>query len=208
MNTFNIPIDSNTFVTDQIVFSKGEEHSVARINSLKFEHHKQSMNFMTTLQLRVLTIGFNDGRWVEILCQSPYLKKTKFSNLLKAFEALSPLTFPQRYKRYQNALRIEGYFDYSKIRIYAGGTISTIKNPDKRISLRNVYTENRLGMGKSYGVSWIGYSESDPSAIGIYEKPHGGIFMSNPCVQFKCREDRDVIMAFLRNEFRTFPHNI
>lgn len=205
MNKFNIPIDSSSFVTDQIVVSKGREHSVTSINSLTFEESKQSMNFVTTLRLRSLTIGFNNGEWVQILCQSPILKKTKFANLLNAFEALSPLTFRQRYQRYVDALKSEGYFDYSKTRIYADGTISTLKQPEKKLSLRDAYSENRLGMGKSYGVSWIGYSESDPSAIGIYERPHAGIFAKNACVQFKCRENRDVILAFLRNNFRTVP---
>ena len=205
MNKFNIPIDSNSFVTDEIVVHKGKEHSVARINSLTFEENKQSINFVTTLRLRALTIGFDDGQWVQILCQSPLLKKTKFSNLLSAFEALSPLTFRQRYQRYIDALKSDGYFDYSKTRIYADGTISTLKQPEIRLSLQDAYSENRLGMGKSYGVSWIGYSESDPSAIGFYEKPHGGFFTKNACVQFKCRENRDVIMALLRSSFRAVP---
>ena len=205
MNKFNIPIDSDSFVTDEFVVHKGKEHSVSRINSLTFEEHKQSMNFVTTFRIRGLTIGFNDGQWVQILCQSPLLKKTKFSNLLSAFEALSPLTFRQRYQHYIDALKFEGYFDYSKTRIYADGTISTLKHPEIRLSLQDAYSENRLGMGKSYGVSWIGYSESDPYAIGVYEKAHGGFFTKNACVQFKCQQNRDVIMALLRNNFRAVP---
>ena len=205
MNKFNIPIDSSSFVTDQIVVSKGREHSVTSIKSLTFEESKQSMNIVTTLRLRGLTIGFNDVQWVQILCQSPLLKKTKFTNLLNAFEALSLLTFRQRYQRYVDALNHEGYFDYSRMRIYADGTISTLKQREKRLFLRDAYSENRLGMGKTYGVSWIGYSKSDPSAIGIYERPHAGIFAKNACVQFKCRENRDVILAFLRNNYRTVP---
>lgn len=205
MNKFNIPIDSDTFVTDGIVVHKGKEYPVSRINSLTFEEHKQSTNFVTTFRIRGLTIGFDDGQWVQILCHSPLLKKTKFTNLLSAFEALSPLTFRQRYQHYIDALKSEGYFDYSKTRIYADGTISTLKQPGVRLSLRDAYSENRLGMGKSYGVSWIGYSESDPYAIGVYEKPHGGFFTKNACVQFKCQQNRDVIMALLRNNFRAVP---
>lgn len=205
MSKFHIPIDSDSFVTDEVVVDKGKEHSVARINSLTFEENKQAVNFVTTLRIRVLTIGFNDGQWVQILCQSPLLKKTKFANLLSAFDALSPLTFRQRYQRYIDALSSDGYFDYSNTRIYADGTISTLEQPAIRLSLRDAYSEKRLGMGKSYGVSWIGYSESDPSAIGIYEKPHGGLFAKNACVRFKCRENRDVIMALLRAIFRAVP---
>lgn len=205
MSKFNIPIDSDSFVTDEVVVHMGIEYSVARINSLRFEEHKESLNFVTTLRIRGLTITFADGRWIQMACQSPLLKKTKFSNLLSAFEALSPLTFRQRYQRYVDALKSDGYFDYSATRIYADGTISTLKQPDIRLSLRDAHSENRLGMGKSYGVSWIGYSASDPFEIGFYEKPPGGFFTKNACVQFKCLENRDVIITLLRNMFRAVP---
>ncbi len=202
---FNLPIDSSSFVTNEIIVSKGIEYPVADINSLTFYETKQSINFVTTFRLRAITIGFRDGRAVQIACQCPLLKKTKFENVLKAFEALSPLTFRQRYQSYSDALKSDGYFDYSKARIYADGTISTAKNKERRLSLWDAYSQNRLGMGRSYGVSWTGYSESDPTAVGIYEKPHGGIFTKNASVQFKCMENRDAFIALLRNSFRTFP---
>jgi hypothetical protein len=205
MNKFNIPIDSSSFVTEKIVLFKGKEYCVDSVSSLTYEDSKFSMNFVTAHRVRALLIIFNDGRWVRLMCHSPIIKKTKFKNIFNAFNSLSAVTFRQRYKRYVSYLESVGFFDYFNVRIYSDGTISTIQNPQVKLSLRDTHSEGRLGMGKSYGLTWIGYSESDPNSIGIYEKSHAGIFTQNTCVQFKCQENRDVIMVLLRRKFRTFP---
>lgn len=205
MTKFNILVDSIFHVTDEAVVFKGIEYPVSRINSLTLCESKQSLNFVTTLRMRTITIGFNDGRWVQYWCGSPILRKTKFTNLLKVFEVLSPLTFRQRYQSYADALETEGYFDYDEVRIYADGTISTIRDKNEKWSLWDAHSEKRLGLGVSYGVSWIGYSESDPYSVAFYKNAHGGFFTSGACIRFKCLVNRDVIITLLKNNYRAFP---
>jgi len=204
MNQFSIPIDAKTFVTERVIVFKGAEYEVSKVKGLYFTERSQSMNFVTTNRSRFLGIKFLSDRDIVIWSQSPLLRKTKFENIRKAFEALSQVTLRQRFNIYRDALHSVGYFDYGKVRIFGDGTIASLKNLGIKVSLHEAFSQTRVGLGKSFGVSWIGYSESNPSVIGIYEKPPGGIFSKNYCVQFECEEDRDVILPLLRSFDRSF----
>ena len=196
-NTFHIPIDSKTLVTHELIAFKGVEYPVSSIIVLMFGDSKQSYNFVPIGHIRSLMVWFTDNSRIELFSAHPILQKTKFANLAKAFQALSACTFRQRLKRYTDAWTSAGYFNYQGVRIHADGMIENIKNIKKRASLRGAITEGRVSFGASFGVSWIGYSASDPAYVAVYDTPPKGLFSKTTVVGFDCNMNRDVIMALL-----------
>lgn len=195
---FNIPIDTKTLVTDQVIVSKGVEYAVSRISSLTFSDSKQSYNFVPISRIRSLTVGFSEGSHIAIWCQHPILQKTKFENVAKAFHALSECTFQQRLKRYTDAWATVGYFDYQRVRIHSNGTIEDLKKPQNKVSLCSALTDKRLSFGAEFGVSWIGYSASDPAYVAVYDQVPKGLFSKTTAVGFDCNENRDVILTIIQ----------
>lgn len=201
----NIPIDAKTLVTDQVISFKGAEYAVSQISRLTFSDSKQSYNFVPINRIRSLTVGFADGRSIAIWSQSPIFQKTKFQNIAQAFQSLAQITFQQRLQRYTDALASAGHFDYQRVRFHRDGTIEDLKDFRKRVSLCRAHTEKRLSFGAEFGLSWIGYSASDPAYVAVYDRPPKGLFSKSIVVGFDCNENRDVIIAILQAFDRVNP---
>lgn len=204
---FHISIDAKTLVTHQVIAFKGSEYAVSRITGLTFEDSKQSLNFVTTSRIRSLTIGFSDGKSISIWSQHPILQKAKFESIAKAFQSLSSSTFRQRLQCYTDAWKSVGHFDYHGVRIHADGIIEDLKNTKKRASLRGAKTQMRISFGSSFGVSWIGYSATDPAYVTVYDIPPKSAFSKATAVGFDCNENRDVILAILQSFDSTTPQD-
>jgi hypothetical protein len=126
------------------------------------------------------------------------LRKSKFQNILNAFQAISSITFQQRLKHHIDQFTTQGYFDYDRVRIYENGIIENLKKPTERVSLCGAFTQNRVNLGVDLGVSWIGFSASDPTTVAVFDEKPKMISSPKKAVAFTCRENRDVIMSILR----------
>ena len=196
-NIFCIEIDSKTLINNQSIKFKGREYAVSEINAITFSDFKFKQNFITINHTRSLEITFGSEK-INIWSAHSILNKSKFDKILSAYKAVSSFTFQQRLNLYINQIKTKGYFEYDDVIIHENGLLEEIKKPYHKVSLCGAFSQERVSNGLDFGVSWIGFSASNPNVICVCsEKPK--VFSSpKQSVAFTIKENRDVIMYILQ----------
>lgn len=193
--SFELQIDSKTRLTRSEILHGADRYLISSITGLEYRDETQKINGLTTGRTRILTIIFPERKPLK-LGSTLFLNvnRTSFDNIERAYKALAQMTFRQRLDYYTNNWKAFGYFDYENVRIHANGVI---EQKGKKVSISEAFKQGRVCFGFSVGVSWIGFSGSNPFCVNISQKVPGKFFATS--IGFDRYVNSDVIFAILNS---------